>query len=91
METEGFESQEQELMEQVRPLVNEILERFNAEKVNPKQAGAVIMALLHRVLGVLKENPEIQRYFALSVLNLMNQHLEGALTQTDSPCPPCQT
>ncbi|MBW1916417.1 MAG: hypothetical protein JRI57_00135 [Deltaproteobacteria bacterium] len=70
-----------ELAERVRPLVNEILARFNEENINPQEAGTIIIALMHRLLQALDENPEAQRLFTLSVVQLINQHLAGTLGQ----------
>lgn len=75
------QSREFELAERVRPLVNEILARFNEENINPQEAGTVIIALMHRLLQNLDDNPEAQRLFTLSVVQLINQHLAGNLGQ----------
>ncbi len=66
-----------ELAERVRPLVNEILERFNQEGVNAEEAGMVVLALTHRLMTVLEGNPEEQRSFIVSVVNLINRYLAG--------------
>ena len=47
-----------EMEEKVRPLVNDILDRFNREQTSPAEAGMVIMGLVHRLLGVLKKPPK---------------------------------
>ncbi|MDD3579475.1 MAG: hypothetical protein PHW74_00475 [Desulfobacca sp.] len=73
------QSSEIELAERVRPLVNEILARFNEEGINPQEAGTIIIALMHRLLQALDDNPEAQRLFTLSVVQLVNQHLAGTL------------
>jgi hypothetical protein len=59
----------------IRPLVNEILDRFNEESVSPSQAGLVILALIYRLLEVLKEEPEARRFFILTLINLVNSYL----------------
>jgi hypothetical protein len=63
------------LEENVRPLVNEILERFNQEGVSPSQAGLVILALIYQLLEVLEEAPEARRFFILALINLINNYL----------------
>jgi len=73
------QSSEIELAERVRPLVNEILARFNEEGINQQEAGTIIIALMHRLLQALDDNPEAQRLFTLSVVQLVNQHLAGTL------------
>jgi hypothetical protein len=79
-----------ELSERLRPLVNEILGRFNEEKIGPKEAGTVIIALLHRLLEVLDDAPEAQRHIAIAVVQLINQHLEGTLKKSSpGSCPLC--
>lgn len=79
MDIEAASSPEMELSERVRPLVNEILTRFNQENIDSQEAGAIIIALMHRLLQTLDEAPEAQRYFTLSVVQLINQHLAGTL------------
>jgi hypothetical protein len=66
---------DEELEESVRPLVNEILERFNQKDVSPSQAGMVILALIYRLLEVLEEAPEARRFFILALINLINNYL----------------
>ena len=64
-----------EMEEKVRPLVNDILDRFNREQTSPAEAGMVIMGLVHRLLGVLKEAPEARRFFILTLINVVNSCL----------------
>ncbi len=64
-----------EMEEKVRPLVNDILERFNREKTSPAEAGMVILGLVHRLLGLLKEAPEARRFFVLTLINVINSCL----------------
>jgi hypothetical protein len=64
--------------QRVRPLVNDILERFNQDHITPEEAGMVILALTHRLLGVLAEFPETRQRFVMSTINLMNNYLSGA-------------
>jgi|UniRef100_A0A7C3WI05 hypothetical protein len=71
----------QQFAERVRPIVNEILEGFNQKGVTPKEAGMVILALTHRLMTVLAENPEEQRSFILQVVNLINNYLAGGLSE----------
>jgi len=65
------------LAERVRPLVNEILERFNEEGITPQEAGMVVLALTHRLMTVLDEKPDEQRSFILNIINLVNNYLAG--------------
>jgi hypothetical protein len=65
--------------ERVRPLINSILERFNAEQITPKEAGWVILGLTHRLMTVLEQNPEERQAFILQFINLVNQYLAGEL------------
>ncbi|MEW6387918.1 MAG: hypothetical protein AB1491_10430 [Thermodesulfobacteriota bacterium] len=66
-----------EMAERLRPLVNDILERFNQQGVTPKEAGTVILALTQRLMAVLEENPEDRRHFVLDFINLVNAYLAG--------------
>lgn len=66
---------DEEMEARVRPLVNEILERFNQENVSPSQAGLVILGLTYRLMEVLREAPEARRFFVLSLINLINNYL----------------
>jgi hypothetical protein len=61
----------------VRPLVNEILERFNRESISPAEAGMVILGLVHRLLGMLGDAPEARRHFILTLINVINSYLAG--------------
>ena len=63
------------LEENVRPLVNEILERFNQEGVAHSQAGMVILALIYRLMEVMHDAPEARRFFILTLINLINNYL----------------
>ncbi len=64
-----------EMEEKVRPLVNDILDRFNREQTSPAEAGMVIMGLVHRLLGLLEEAPEARRFFVLTLINVINNCL----------------
>ncbi len=77
---EGGESME-ETAERVRPLVNEILDRFNQQDLTPADAGMVILALIHRLMTVLEGNPEARRYFVLTLINMVNRYLAGELQE----------
>ncbi|MBM4274742.1 MAG: hypothetical protein FJ134_09840 [Deltaproteobacteria bacterium] len=68
-----------EMAERVRPLVNEILERFNEERLAPSEAGMVILALVHRLLGILAGTPEARRHFVLMMINMINNFLAGEM------------
>lgn len=74
IDTAAFATDEA-LEENVRPLVNEILERFNQEGVSPSQAGLVILALIYRLMEVMHDAPEARRFFILSLINLINNYL----------------
>jgi len=84
-------SRESEIAERVRPLVNEILERFNQEKIAPPEAGMVILALISRLLAVLEDQPESRRYFILTLINIINNYLvqEGEEGPQGSPGESC--
>jgi hypothetical protein len=66
---------DEEMEARVRPLVNEILERFNQESVTPSQAGLVILGLIYRLMEVMHEAPEARRFFILALINLINNYL----------------
>jgi hypothetical protein len=78
-----------ELSERLCKIVNEILTIFNQHNVTPPEAGTVVLALIHRLMGVLVDSPESQRAFVASVIEVVNEHLLGILKSGDSP--PCQT
>jgi hypothetical protein len=59
----------------VRPLVNEILDRFNQEGVSPSQAGLIILSLVYRLMEVMNDAPEARRFFILTLINLINNYL----------------
>jgi hypothetical protein len=80
-------SRELELAERVRPLVNEILDRFNQENVTPQEAGMVVLALISRLLGVLEDQPEPRRYFILSLINVINSYLVQETGEAPESCP----
>ncbi len=67
----------EELSERVRAVANNILERFNEEQVTAEEAGWVILALTHRLLTVLGEEPEKRQAFVLQFISLVNQYLAG--------------
>ena len=66
---------DEEMEENVRPLVNEILERFNQDGVSPSQAGLGILGLIYRLMEVMHEAPEARRFFILALINLINNYL----------------
>ena len=70
-----------DMAERLRPLVNEILDRFNHEGVSPAEAGMVVLALINRLMGVLGEAPEAQRHFILTLINVVNNFLAGETNQ----------
>jgi hypothetical protein len=71
----------EQLADRVRPIVNEILERFNQEGITPQEAGMVVLALTHRIMTVLAGNPEEQRSFIVNIVNLINNYLAGELQE----------
>jgi hypothetical protein len=77
-----------EMTERLRQIVNEILAMFNEKNVTPQEAGTVILALIHRLMGVLRENQDMQRAFVASIIEVVNQHLLQVLEDSDSP--PCR-
>jgi hypothetical protein len=74
IDTAAFASDE-EMEENVRPLVNEILERFNQDGVSPSQAGLIILGLIYRLMEVMRNAPEARRFFVLAMINLINNYL----------------
>jgi len=74
IDTAAFAS-DAELEASVRPLVNEILERFNQEGVSPSQAGMVVLGLIYRLMEVMHDAPEARRFFILTLINLINNYL----------------
>jgi hypothetical protein len=83
-DTAAFASDE-ELEASVRPLVNEILDRFNAQSVSPSQAGMVILGLIYRLLEVMRDEPEARRFFILTLINLVNNYLAEEM-ETGGQC-----
>ncbi len=69
--------------EKVRLLVNDILERFNQEGVDPAEAGLAILALTHRLLEVLEEAPEARKRFISAMVNLINSALSEGFPGED--------
>jgi hypothetical protein len=76
---------DEEMEARVRPLVNEILERFNQEGVSPSQAGLVVMALIYRLMEVMHDAPEARRFFVLALINLINNYLAEEM-ETPGTC-----
>jgi hypothetical protein len=71
----------EEFSERVRSVANGILERFNQEEITPQEAGWVILALTHRLLTVLGNNPEDRQAFVMQFISLVNQYLAGDLQE----------
>ena len=69
----------EEFSERVRSVANGILERFNQEQITPQEAGWVLIALTHRLLTVLENNPEDRQAFIMQFISLVNQYLAGDL------------
>ena len=69
----------EEFSERVRSVANGILERFNQEQITPQEAGWVLIALAHRLLTVLENNPEDRQAFIMQFISLVNQYLAGDL------------
>jgi hypothetical protein len=70
-ETEGIPTDEQ-MVERVRPMVNDILENFNHQHITPAEAGMVILGLVNRLLQVLEPAPEARRHFVMTLINVVN-------------------
>jgi hypothetical protein len=66
---------DEEMEARVRPLVNDILERFNQEGISPSQAGMVVLGLTYRLMEVMQDAPEARRFFVLTLINLINNYL----------------
>lgn len=77
-----------ELTDRLCQIVNDVLAMFNDKNVSPQEAGTVILALIHRLMGLLHENQELQRAFVASIIDVVNQHLLQYLQESDSP--PCR-
>jgi hypothetical protein len=77
-----------ELSDRLCKIVNDILNMFNQANVTPPEAGSVVLALIHRLMGVLQDSPEAQRAFVASVIGVVNEHLLGLLENSGPP--PCQ-
>jgi hypothetical protein len=84
IDTASFDA-DTELETSIRPLVNEILDRFNQENVSPSQAGLVILSLVYRLMEVLRDDPEARRFFTLSLINLINNYLAEEM-ETPGEC-----
>lgn len=78
-----------ELSDRLCEIVNEILTTFNERNVTPSEAGTVVMALIHRLMSLLQDNPEVRRAFVTSIIGVVNEHLLGILKSDE--CPPCQS
>ena len=80
-------SREVELAERVRPLVNEILERFNQEGITPPEAGIVVLALISRLLEVMEGQAEPRRQFILNLISIVNSYLVQEAGTAPPSCP----
>jgi hypothetical protein len=74
-----------ELSERLCQIVNEILAMFNEKNIKPSEAGTIVLALIHRLMGVLEDNSEVQRAFVTSIIGVVNEHLLGILEKSESP------
>jgi hypothetical protein len=74
---------DEDMEQRIRPLVNDILERFNQENISPSEAGMVVLSLIYRLMTVLEENPEARRFFILTLINLINNFLAGEVEGRD--------
>ena len=84
-ETEFVEGvSDAEMAKRIRPLVNEILKRFNERQISPAEAGMVVMSLTYRLMGVLREAPEARRHFIVTLINLINNFLAEEM-QSNAP------
>jgi hypothetical protein len=72
---------DEEMEERVRPLVNDVLDRFNQENLSPSEVGMVILGLIYRLLSVLEDAPEARRFFILTLINLINNFLSENLEE----------
>ena len=72
---------QEEVAEKVRPLVNDILERFNQEHISTTEAGMVVLALLQRLLQVMAPVPEARRAYVLLLINLVNSFMSGTMAE----------
>ena len=84
IDTKAFASDE-EMEARVRPLVNEILERFNQEDVSPSQAGLIVLGLIYRLMEVMHDAPEARRFFILNLISLINNYLAEEM-ETPGTC-----
>ena len=66
-----------EFSDRVRIMANSILERFNEEQITPQEAGWVVLALTHRLMTVLEQNPAERQAFVMQFISLINQYLAG--------------
>jgi hypothetical protein len=74
---------DEEMEQRIRPLVNDILERFNQQNISPSEAGMVVLSLIYRLMAVLEETPEARRFFILTLINLINNFLAGEVEGRD--------
>ncbi len=74
------------MAEKVRPLVNDILARFNNEGISPPEAGMVVLALTHRLMGLMEGHPEERRFFIMGLINVVNSFLAGTMDQPSGNC-----
>jgi hypothetical protein len=74
---------DEDMEQRIRPLVNDILERFNQENISPSEAGMVVLSLIYRLMTVLEETPEARRFFNLNLINLINNFLAGEVEGRD--------
>jgi hypothetical protein len=74
---------DEDMEQRIRPLVNDILERFNQENISPSEAGMVVLSLIYRLMAVLEETPEARRFFILTLINLINNFLAGEVEGRD--------
>ena len=74
---------DEEMEQRIRPLVNDILERFNQENISPSEAGMVVLSLIYRLMTILEETPEARRFFILTLINLINNFLAGEVEGRD--------
>jgi hypothetical protein len=72
---------DEEMEERVRPLVNDVLDRFNQENLSPSEVGMVILGLIYRLMSVLEDAPEARRFFILTLISLINNFLSENLEE----------
>jgi hypothetical protein len=74
---------DEDMEQRITPLVNSIFDRFNQENISPSEAGMVTLALVYRIMEILKDAPEARRFFVLTLINVINNFLAEAVEGQD--------